>query len=438
MRFVIQGFVLFALLLLGAHSLRWGDTPQTALWCLLGGLVFVRQTWCRYVLVVVLAYGAWQWWGTTTTLVQMRLAMEEPWLRLAGIMGGVFLLTLSSAFLLLSAAAKRYFAAGEDKAGAQAMAFMLTFAILTVARDKAPLPLLLADRFFPGWGLFQTGCLALYAAFLSGALLDPARHKRLRPILWGGFSLVFFLQLALGVSGLEQLLMTGKLHLPVPALVIGGPLYRGGGFFMPILFGVTVLLVGPAWCSHLCYIGAWDDMCSRSGGGSRGVQQPERPPWRGRVVALVLTIVLAVVLRISGAPLAVAVFLAVGFGLGGVAVMVFVSRKKGRMMHCTLWCPLGVVANFMGKLTPWRMRIGEGCTKCGKCGTVCRYGALRKEDLAAGRPGISCTLCGDCIPFCKHGQLGYSFARVPQHLVRPLFICLATSLHAVFLAIARI
>ncbi|HDJ22855.1 MAG TPA: 4Fe-4S binding protein [Candidatus Aminicenantes bacterium] len=58
-------------------------------------------------------------------------------------------------------------------------------------------------------------------------------------------------------------LMTGKLHLPVPALILAGPIYRGTLSFMLILFLVTIVLVGPAWCSHLCYVGAWDDIACR-------------------------------------------------------------------------------------------------------------------------------------------------------------------------------
>ena len=52
--------------------------------------------------------------------------------------------------------------------------------------------------------------------------------------------------------------------------------------------GVQFKREGLAWCSHLCYIGAWDDQCSRLG--------PKRPEslserWKlwGRLTALVLT-----------------------------------------------------------------------------------------------------------------------------------------------------
>ena len=56
----------------------------------------------------------------------------------------------------------------------------------------------------------------------------------------------------------------GEMHLPVPALILAGPLYRGEGFFMLFLFLSTVLIVGPAWCSWLCYVGAWDNVSSCS------------------------------------------------------------------------------------------------------------------------------------------------------------------------------
>ena len=47
--------------------------------------------------------------------------------------------------------------------------------------------------------------------------------------MWLIFSIIFFTQLILGVAGVDKLLMTGKLHLPVPALIAAGPLYRAGG-----------------------------------------------------------------------------------------------------------------------------------------------------------------------------------------------------------------
>ena len=41
-----------------------------------------------------------------------------------------------------------------------------------------------------------------------------------------------FLQFLLGVTVASSLLMTGKLHIPVPFMMISGPVYREEGFFM--------------------------------------------------------------------------------------------------------------------------------------------------------------------------------------------------------------
>lgn len=430
------GLTVFSLLLLAAHALRWGSHGQTALWLLFVALIPLRQAWGRHILQLALLYGVWQWLGATIMLVQLRMAFATPWVRLGAIMSGVLLLTLAAAMLLQHPKLYAFFRKKQESAKPQALAFLLTFLLLAVARDKAPLPLLLTDRFFPGWGDLQIGLHALYAALLTGIFLQPAAHRRLRPLAWGLFSLIFFAQLGLGLAGVEHMLMTGKLHLPVPALILGGPLYRGHGFFMLVLYGSTLLLLGPAWCSHLCYIGAWDDGCSRISG--KAARQPKRAPFLGRALTLALTVISALGLRYAGVGWPGAIFAAVAFGLGGVAVMVLISRKKRRMVHCTTYCPMGLVSNLFGRLIPWRIRMAKECTRCGACGRACRYGALRPADIEAGTPGLSCTLCGDCVTACPHGHLDYRLFTLSPEFSRAAFMVLACSLHSTFLAVARI
>ena len=230
--------------------------------------------------------------------------------------------------------------------------------------------------------------------------------------------------------------MTGRLHLPVPALIAAGPAYRGHGLFMPLLFLAAALLAGPAWCSHLCYLGAWDDRCSRL------LRRPPRPlpAWtRGaQPAALALTLGAALILRTVSAPTSVAAVLAVLFGLGGVAVMLAVSTRLGRMVHCTAYCPMGFLAAILGRLSPWRLRIATGCVQCGACSTVCRYGALEPDHLARGRPGPSCTLCGDCLAACPRSLLAYRFPGLSPRTARAAFLVTVLSLHAAFLGMARI
>ena len=153
----------------------------------------------------------------------------------------------------------------------------------------------------------------------------------------------------------------------------------GSGFGEILVLGVyaTFLLVGPAWCSFLCYIGSWDDKASRV----RSAPPCPVPQWATHVLRpllLLSIVVIALVLRSRGAPLYLAVGLALGFGLAGVAVMATLSRRTGQMVHCTVVCPIGLVSNLVGRISPWQVRIGKGCTMCGSCARACRYSALER------------------------------------------------------------
>lgn len=427
-----------AQLVLAAHALRNGDWALCAALAALPAALATRLGAARLVCAAALLLGAAKWTVVGADFVQLRLAFGVPWLRLALILALVALLSLASGLWLLGERAKAIFHRQRERESVQAVAFLLAAALLFVARGKASVPVLLADRFLPGSGPLAMLAFSIYAGWLAGRMLDPAAHKRLRPRIWALFSAVFFLQLLLGLAGIQDLLMTGRLHLPVPALIAAGPLFRGGGLFMPILFASTVLLVGPAWCSHLCYIGAWDDQCSRRG---PKLARPLSRVWAmgGRLTTLIIACGAALALRWYGAPGELAAALAAGFGIVGVGVMLFVSRRMGVMSHCTAFCPIGLVGNVLGRLMPWRVRIDTPkCTGCGSCARACRYSALTKLEIESGKPGLPCTLCGDCIGACPHDAMGYRFPLLSPATARALFLTLVAALHAVFLAVARI
>ncbi|MDR3639831.1 MAG: 4Fe-4S binding protein [Humidesulfovibrio sp.] len=423
---------------LAAHALRQGDWFLCAALAALPLSLLTRRGAARLVVATALLLGAGQWAVTGVQFVQLRLAFDEPWLRMALILGVVCSLCFASGLWLLGERAKAAFPRQREAEIPQTAAFILVIGLLALARANASVPVLLTDRFWPGSGWLETLGLGAYAAWLVGRMLDARTHKRLRPRIWALFSALFFAQLALGLGGFQDLLMTGRLHLPVPALIVAGPIFRGGGLFMPILFASTVLLVGPAWCSHLCYIGAWDDASSRLG---------PKPPrvlsrrWTigGRLATLLLACGGALGLRLLDVPPLTAVWLAAGFGLIGVGVMFFVSRRLGAMVHCTAFCPMGLVGNVLGKLVPWRMRIRlDHCTRCGVCARACRYSALTPLEIEAGRPGLSCTLCGDCVGACPHDAMHYRFPGLSATTARAAFLTLVVALHAVFLGVARI
>lgn len=425
-----------AFLLVGAHFLRGDEVDLVAVALGAAGAACLgRSSWVRWVLVGLLVAAAGVWVQTGTSLAGVRLRAGAPWVRMALILTSVTGFTLAAGLVLAGSRGRRLFPVHAATTRLQVAVFAAVAVILAALHLAVPRPLLLAERYLPGWGWLELFLVAAYAAVVSALLLDPRRSIRTRIWVWGGFSVVFFTQLGLGILGLERMLMTGQLHLPVPALILAGPLYRGEGIFMLALFLATVVLVGPAWCSYLCYIGAWDGAASAC----RRVSAP-LPAWVGRVRAAILVAVLvaALALRQLGAPLAVAVLAAAAFGLLGVGLMLAVSRRLGTMVHCRVWCPAGLAADLLGKISPWRIRISEDCTRCGRCIAACRYDALSLTRLEQGRPGLSCSLCGDCVSVCPHAAITYRLPGTSPATARTVFVGLVTVLHAVFLAVARI
>lgn len=474
-----------------AHLHRWHGLPEALAWLAPLALLPLRREYVRRGCQVLMLGGVLVTVNSMLFFIKMRMAMGAPWTRLAVILSVAAMLPALAAWAL----EHPYFASRrgaksapgqgkrparkakneDDSAGSGARpaglelqgvlsgerssileplhvtpgassvphdatlpalaAWALTLCALGAVQLKVTTPMLLAERFLPGAGWLEASLLALYAGFVVQAMLEPGRSAVVRRRIWGLFSFVFFAQLALGLAGFERFLMTGALHLPVPALIAAGPLFRGEGLFMLILFGSTVLLLGPGWCSHLCYIGAWDSAMS----GAKKRPGP-LPAWvrRGRAALAVLVLGGAWGMGRMGVPGAWAAGLAAGFGLAGVGIMIFASRRAGVMTHCTGWCPIGLAAGILGKLSPWRLRIREGCTSCGACSMACRYDALRPEDLAARRPGVSCSLCGDCLERCPRGEMSLTVFGRGGPGARAAFVTLAVCLHALFLGVARL
>lgn len=317
----------------------------------------------------------------------------------------------------------------------QVSVFVLTASLLSFIQLKVDPPMLIVERFFPGWGWFEILALSLYAGFIAGKMLNPTQSSRWRLRIWILFSVVFFSQLLIGLLGVDQFLMTGTLHIPVPAMIVAGPLFRAARFFMPILFASTVLLVGPAWCSHLCYIGAWDAAAA-----VHKKKPLSMPKWRHPVRIGILLSVAAVslLLRWIGVSAVAAGGVGLAFGLIGIGMMILWSRKSGVMTHCITYCPIGLMANWFGRISPFRIKITPNCNACGACLPVCRYAALSVKEIQNRTPGKTCTLCGDCVKSCKDQWIEYHFFRMSPENARNLFIVLIVSLHAVFLGVARI
>ena len=244
--------VLLASLALAAHFLRGAQAGAALACAAMPLLLALRRRWVKIVLQLFFIAGAGIWVETALELSQHRMALGLPWQRVALILGVVALATAGAALALQARPMRRLLDGAPEHAVPSAAIFILVAGLLALVQQVVPRPMLILERLAPGSGWIEVLALAVYGAWIGEKLLDVEQTAAWRRRLWWLFSAVFFTQLALGLGGLEQFLMTpGKLHLPVPALIAAGPLFRGERFFMPILFGTTLLLVGPAWCSHL-------------------------------------------------------------------------------------------------------------------------------------------------------------------------------------------
>ncbi len=399
-------FPVLAFLFLAAHCFRGGSSGLTIACLLLPFLLLYRKRWMVLVAGILLIMGSAVWCIVGYQLAVTRIQYGQPFIRLIAIMGGVALLTLFSAWVLLRKKSRERYPGDLPSAGISAWVFFLTAGTLSIIQLKVPLNMLLLNRFVPGFGWLEIVALAGYGAVVAARIYDHKTQAKWRIRVWHLFAIVFFGQLILGLLGFNSFLMTGKLHLPVPALIAAGPIYRGHELFMVFLFLGTIVLVGPAWCSHLCYIGAWDDAASRS---KKVPGYYRNDPIR--ITITVLVIGMAILLRV--------------FGVGWIPA--------------TILAAIGLFSNILGKLNPFRIRIDPGgCTSCMACARVCRYSALTLKDIQAGRPSLTCTLCGDCITDCPHNTIHYHFPGLSSETARKLFIVLVVTLHAVFLGVARI
>lgn len=91
---------LFALLLLGAHFLRFGHLALVILCLALLGPLFVSKPVAQRLVQGALALGSLVWAWTLVQDVQDRWSFGAPWMRLAIILGSVAAFTAWSAWLL--------------------------------------------------------------------------------------------------------------------------------------------------------------------------------------------------------------------------------------------------------------------------------------------------------------------------------------------------
>jgi len=329
----------------------------------------------------------------------------------------------------------------KDNINAAVVTFIITTALLFIVNYVPEKSLLLGERLFRGGGLVQIGIISIYSGLLSFKMQNRKERSVWRMRSWLLFTIVFYSQLILGITADSLFLLSGKLHLPIPAIILAGPIFRFSSWFMVILFFSTILLTGPAWCSQLCYFGAVDGYRARKIVGKKRAKLPHNIYKNRNIIKLgflLIIILVALTLRLFTAGPGLATLVGIFAGVLGLFFIVVFSAKWSFMTNCTLYCPIGTIVNKLKYVSPFRFRIGDSCVKCNACIEACSYMALTREGIAQNKIGSTCTYCGDCISSCVHNSFEYHFLGLSPASAEKLWVVLTVILHSVFLAVARI
>ena len=432
-------WTVLVIVLLGAHFYRASEYGMVL--CVAGilGLRCSSAAWARWAVGLFLLWGMLEWSVSACALAQMRMLMGAPWMRGAAILSAVAVVTGLTGLMAARQAARLTREQGASCAFLRAAVFMAVFLSLYYIRKFAPLEMLLLERFFPGRGMAEIFLAAWYGSFAAGLLADRKKSRKTRTRLWLMFAVLFFAQFALGLLGVSQMLLTGRLHVPIPAFILYGGVFRESLNAMPFIVLISTLLLGSAWCSMLCYFGPFDSLASQ-GKALRPLPRLLRGAlcW-GRPFILVSGIGAAFLLKHIGLSTAGAVSLACAYAFLSLLAMAALSRRYGGMMHCTAFCPMGLIVSWLGRLSPWRLRVdSSSCDACGACESVCRWRAITPESRSEGKALMRCSLCRDCIGVCRKNAISLRYAGLAPEVSERIFVGMLASLHAIFLACAMV
>lgn len=427
-------------LVTAAHFLRHGMGILAGV--SLGSIIlpWISTWWARRSLALAMGAATVLWVLVTHELYLIRLLHGAPWIRMVAILLCVTALHLVALWIMIRKIRREHGEASGQKM--KLAVFLLSAGLLIILETASPVKLLIGSRFSPVLGGLEAILLGYWGVWVAGRLSDRKRANETRLRIWRVFSLVFFTQFILGIFGYALFLMTGKLHIPVPGVIVAGVIFRGGGWVMVVILIVSLLLAGTAWCSHLCYFGAWDHLAARQ---TRKISETPRVFRSIRPILFAGVVLTSLGLRLAGAGWLTAVLLGVALGLVMIPVALLVSRKKGVPVYCRHICPLGLVVHILGKISPWRVTVSSSCNGCSACLLKCRNGALTIEQGKC-RVNRMCTLCRDCFKACSRSALGMNYmwgspmgkSGINSIRAEQIFVALITIIHVIFIGTARV
>jgi 4Fe-4S binding domain len=267
--------------------------------------------------------------------------------------------------------------------------------------------------------------LTTWSVFLTGKMVTTKKRASYRSFYWRLLSIIFFSQILVGVFISSNFLLSGELTIPHPSFFV----FSGSHFsrFLSnalLLYFISLVLTGPSWCSHLCWLGSWDQYAA---------SKKKRKISKSSIYLLRLLFFLffvAVVLEFFKPNIKAVATLGFVYFIVSILVMAFVSGKYGSMEHCRSFCLIGKLSSIFAKISPFRMvKISTKPIPSSSC----KMGAF-DEKPSKNSKLVNCTLCGDCLDKYGKSDLKMRFFNFSFD-AWPLFISLTIGLHSAFIAL---
>ena len=218
-----------------------------------------------------------------------------------------------------------------------------------------------------------------------------------------------------------------------------------------IIWLIITLIFGRIYCSTVCPLGVFQDICARI----PRIRRRVKPKWhyhysppltrlrRTMLFIVVLSIVLGISAltslldpysifgrfavniikpiwgatlnawaQIDGAPqVKLAVASAFGMILSVVTMLIIgaIALRHGRTF-CNSVCPVGTTLSFISRHSIFRIDINtDKCVQCRKCEHVCKASCI---DMVSHVVDTSrCVVCFDCLPNCSNDAITYTYNR---------------------------
>lgn len=112
MKFLLLFPSFLASLIMAAHLFRFGWHIAAFALLIVPLALLIRQRWIPWIFQLLLVLAAGEWLHITYVLAQQRMYFQQPWLRMALILGAVALFNLIAAALFWTRALRAHYGLG--------------------------------------------------------------------------------------------------------------------------------------------------------------------------------------------------------------------------------------------------------------------------------------------------------------------------------------